>query len=100
MVAHTYNPSYSGGRDQEDHGWKAAWANNSRGTISNKTKRRKTKNKNFKQNAIDRSHYMKFDLICKIGRRLQTPFPQVTVRVIIERMLESAPKIFNVCKVL
>jgi hypothetical protein len=22
LVAHTYNPSYSGGRDQEDHGWK------------------------------------------------------------------------------
>jgi hypothetical protein len=21
-VAHTCNPSYSGGRDQEDHGWK------------------------------------------------------------------------------
>jgi hypothetical protein len=20
-VAHTYNPSYSGGRDQKDHGW-------------------------------------------------------------------------------
>jgi hypothetical protein len=28
-VAHTYNPSYSGGRDQEDRGWKAAWANSS-----------------------------------------------------------------------
>jgi hypothetical protein len=22
LVAHTYNPSYSGGRDQEDHGSK------------------------------------------------------------------------------
>jgi hypothetical protein len=28
-VAHTYNPSYSGGRDQEDHGSKATWANTS-----------------------------------------------------------------------
>jgi hypothetical protein len=28
-VAHTYNPSYSGGRDQEDHGSKPAWANSS-----------------------------------------------------------------------
>jgi hypothetical protein len=24
-VAHTCNPSYSGGRDQEDHGCKPAW---------------------------------------------------------------------------
>jgi hypothetical protein len=28
-VAHAYNPSYSGGRDQEDHGSKPAQANNS-----------------------------------------------------------------------
>jgi hypothetical protein len=28
-VAHTYNPSYSGGRDQEDHGSKPARANSS-----------------------------------------------------------------------
>jgi hypothetical protein len=28
-VAHTYNPSYSGGRDQEDCGLKPAWANSS-----------------------------------------------------------------------
>jgi hypothetical protein len=27
LLAHTYNPSYSGGRDQEDLGWKAALAN-------------------------------------------------------------------------
>jgi hypothetical protein len=27
-VVHTYNPSYSRGRDQEDHGLKSAWANN------------------------------------------------------------------------
>jgi hypothetical protein len=26
-----YNPSYSGGRDQEDHGWKPAQANSSLG---------------------------------------------------------------------
>jgi hypothetical protein len=25
QVAHTYNPSYSGGRDQEAHGSKPAW---------------------------------------------------------------------------
>jgi hypothetical protein len=24
LVAHAYNPSYSGGRDQEDHGLKSA----------------------------------------------------------------------------
>jgi hypothetical protein len=27
-VAHAYNPSYSGGRDQEDQGLKSAQANN------------------------------------------------------------------------
>jgi hypothetical protein len=26
-VAHAYNPSYSGGREQEDHGLKSAQAN-------------------------------------------------------------------------
>jgi hypothetical protein len=30
LVAHTCNPSYSGGRDQEDHGSKPAWTNSSR----------------------------------------------------------------------
>jgi hypothetical protein len=29
LVAHTGNPSYSGGRDQEDHGLKPAQANSS-----------------------------------------------------------------------
>jgi hypothetical protein len=29
-VAHACNPSDSGGRDQEDHGSKPAWANSSR----------------------------------------------------------------------
>jgi hypothetical protein len=28
LVAHVCNTSYSGGRDQEDHGSKPAWANN------------------------------------------------------------------------
>jgi hypothetical protein len=28
-VAYTCNPSYSGGRDQKDHGLKPAWANSS-----------------------------------------------------------------------
>jgi hypothetical protein len=28
-VAHACNPSYSGGRDQEDRGWKPAQANSS-----------------------------------------------------------------------
>jgi hypothetical protein len=35
-VAHTCNPSYSGGRDQEDHSWKPAWANTSQDLISEK----------------------------------------------------------------
>jgi hypothetical protein len=33
-VAHTCNPSYSGGRDKEDHGSKPARANSSRDPIS------------------------------------------------------------------
>jgi hypothetical protein len=32
-VTHTYNPSYSRGRDQEDHGSKPAQANNSQDPI-------------------------------------------------------------------
>jgi hypothetical protein len=27
MIAHIYNPSYSGGKDQEGHGSKQTWAN-------------------------------------------------------------------------
>jgi hypothetical protein len=34
LVAHTCNPSYSGGRDQEDHNLKPVWANNSQDPIS------------------------------------------------------------------
>jgi hypothetical protein len=33
LAGHTCNPSYSGGRDQEDHGLKPAWANNLRDSI-------------------------------------------------------------------
>jgi hypothetical protein len=36
LVAHACNPSYSGGRDQEGHGSKPAWANISRDPISKK----------------------------------------------------------------
>jgi hypothetical protein len=35
-VAYACNPSYSGGRDQEDHGLKQAQANSSRDPISKK----------------------------------------------------------------
>jgi hypothetical protein len=35
-MAHTYNPSYSGGRDQEDCGLKPAWANSPWDPISKK----------------------------------------------------------------
>jgi hypothetical protein len=34
LVAHAYNPAYSGGTDQEDHGSKPAQANSSRDPIS------------------------------------------------------------------
>jgi hypothetical protein len=36
-MAHAYNPSYSGGRVQEDHSLKTAQANSSRDTIVKKT---------------------------------------------------------------
>jgi hypothetical protein len=36
LVAHTCNPTYSGGRDQEDHGSKPAWANSLRDPILKK----------------------------------------------------------------
>jgi hypothetical protein len=34
LVADACNPSYSGGRNQEDHSWKPAWANSSQDPIS------------------------------------------------------------------
>jgi hypothetical protein len=36
LEAHTCNPSYSGGRDQEDHGSKPTWANSSQDPVSKK----------------------------------------------------------------
>jgi hypothetical protein len=36
MVAHTYNPSYLGGRDQEDHCLRTAWENSLRDPILEK----------------------------------------------------------------
>jgi hypothetical protein len=35
-VTHACNPSYSGGRDQEDYGSKSAWANSSQDPILKK----------------------------------------------------------------
>jgi hypothetical protein len=35
-VAHVYNPSYSGGREQEDGDSKSAWANSSQDPILKK----------------------------------------------------------------
>jgi hypothetical protein len=40
-VAHAYNPSYSGGSDQEDHGSKPAWANSLPDPVSKKKKHKK-----------------------------------------------------------
>jgi hypothetical protein len=34
LVTHTCNPSYLGGRDQEDHRSKQAWANSSQNPVS------------------------------------------------------------------
>jgi hypothetical protein len=40
-MTHAYNPSYSGGRNQEDLGSKPAWAYRSRDPISEKTHHKK-----------------------------------------------------------
>jgi hypothetical protein len=40
VVAHACNPSYSGGRDQEDHGLKPAQANSPQEPISNSSQKR------------------------------------------------------------
>jgi hypothetical protein len=41
LVAHACNPSYSGGRDQEDHGSKSAQVNSLQDHISKKTHHKK-----------------------------------------------------------
>jgi hypothetical protein len=51
LVAHACTPTYSGGRDQEDHSSKPAWANSSRGPISKKKKERKKKRKKSQKRA-------------------------------------------------
>jgi hypothetical protein len=45
-VAHAYDPSYLGGRDQEDCGLKPAWANSSQDSIS----KNPSQNKQTEQN--------------------------------------------------
>jgi hypothetical protein len=45
LIAHACNPSYSGGRDQEDCGSKPAQANSFRNPISKKILRKKKKKK-------------------------------------------------------
>jgi hypothetical protein len=42
LVTHTYNPSYSRGRDQEDHGSKPARANSLQDAISKKSHHKKS----------------------------------------------------------
>jgi hypothetical protein len=41
LVTHICNPSYSGGRDQEDRYWKQAWAKNSARSYLEKTHHKK-----------------------------------------------------------
>jgi hypothetical protein len=41
LVAHACNPSYSGDRDQEDHGLTLAWANSSGRPYLEKTHHKK-----------------------------------------------------------
>jgi hypothetical protein len=39
LMAHVCNPSYSGGRDQEDRSLKPAWGNSSQDPISKKPRK-------------------------------------------------------------
>jgi hypothetical protein len=48
-VTHTCNPSYSGGRDQEDHDSKSVQAKSSRNCILKKTHHKKKKKKERKK---------------------------------------------------
>jgi hypothetical protein len=41
-MAHACNPSYSGGRDQEDPSSKPAWVNSSQDTLKKKKKKKKS----------------------------------------------------------
>jgi hypothetical protein len=41
VVSHTCNPSYSESRDQEDHGWRSAWANSVQKPYLEKTQLKK-----------------------------------------------------------
>jgi hypothetical protein len=41
LVAHTCNPNYSGGKDQEDCGLKPAWANSSQDPLLKKALHKK-----------------------------------------------------------
>jgi hypothetical protein len=50
-VAHTCNPSYSGGREQEDHDSKPAQANSSGDPISKK--QNKTKKNPYKKGLVE-----------------------------------------------
>jgi hypothetical protein len=52
-VTHTCNPSYSGGRDQEDHDSKSVQAKSSRNCILKKThhKKRKKERKETKRSS-------------------------------------------------
>jgi hypothetical protein len=45
LVAHAYNTSYSGGRDQEDHSSKPALSSNPRATKKKKKKNRTNEDK-------------------------------------------------------
>jgi SET domain-containing protein len=61
-VAHACNPSYSGGRDQEDHSSKQALANSSQDRISKKKKQKKN------------NHYG--EVAQGVGPQVQTPVPK------------------------
>jgi hypothetical protein len=55
-VAHACNPSYSGGRDQEDHGLKPAQANSSARPYLEKTFHKKGLVEWLKVQALNSSH--------------------------------------------
>jgi hypothetical protein len=82
-VTHTCNPSYSGGKDQEDQGSRPAWANSAQDLILKKTHHKKTglaeclpsKHEALSSNSSPTNKYMCV-CVCVCVPWVQSPTPQ------------------------
>jgi hypothetical protein len=59
VVAHSYNPSYSGGRDEEDCSLKPDWANSLQDPISKDSSQKRAGGKAQGEGPIFKSQYYK-----------------------------------------